>query len=182
MRPSDIERADDAPPPPLAAVRRAYGEAFRKDARDVAAGLYPPPGDPPFNPVRAVAGVADVIMDGRAVEQRRRRRGGTDGADPAHRPGGVDPVLGIPRLKDAFLARFPDYSRGITVPAIVDVTTGQVVTNDFPQMTLDLSTEWTAHHREGAPDLYPEALRAEIDEVNALVFKDVNNGVYRCGF
>jgi putative glutathione S-transferase len=97
-------------------------------------------------------------------------------------PGGVDPVLGIERLQDAYFARVPGYDKGITVPAIVDVTTGQVVTNDFPQMTLDLSSEWTEHHREGAPDLYPEALRTEIDEVNALVFKDVNNGVYRCGF
>jgi glutathionyl-hydroquinone reductase len=97
-------------------------------------------------------------------------------------PEGVDPVLGIPRLQDAFFARDPDYPRGITVPAIVDVPTGQVVTNDFAQMTLDLSTEWTAFHRDGAPDLYPQSLRAEIDEVAGLVFKDVNNGVYRCGF
>ena len=97
-------------------------------------------------------------------------------------PGGVDPVLGIPRIQDAYFARFPDYSRGITVPAVVDVPTGQVVTNDYPQMTLDFSTEWTQFHRAGAPDLYPQALRAEIDEVAALVFKDVNNGVYRCGF
>ncbi len=36
-------------------------------------------------------------------------------------PGGVDPVLGIPRLRDAYLARFPDYPKGITVPAMVDV-------------------------------------------------------------
>ncbi|MFD8249442.1 glutathione S-transferase family protein [Nocardia sp. NPDC059691] len=97
-------------------------------------------------------------------------------------PGGVDPVLGIPRLRDAYLARFPDYPRGITVPAIVDVPTGQVVTNDYAQITLDFSTEWTAHHRPGAPQLYPEPLRAEIDEVNLAVFRDVNNGVYRCGF
>jgi putative glutathione S-transferase len=97
-------------------------------------------------------------------------------------PGGVDPVLGIERLQQAFLARFPDYDRGITVPAIVDVPTGQVVTNDYPQMTLDFSTEWTAYHREGAPDLYPVAHRDEIDEVAELVFQDVNNGVYRCGF
>ena len=55
-------------------------------------------------------------------------------------PGGVDPVLGIERLQEAYLARFPDYAKGITVPAIVDVPTGQVVTNDFPQITLDLST------------------------------------------
>ncbi|HEY9557310.1 MAG TPA: glutathione S-transferase C-terminal domain-containing protein [Acidimicrobiales bacterium] len=97
-------------------------------------------------------------------------------------PGGRDPVLGIERLQEAFLARFPDYEKGITVPAIVDVTTGQVVTNDYPQITLDLSLEWREHHREGAPDLYPESLRNEIDEVMEVVFTDVNNGVYRCGF
>ncbi|WP_327023998.1 glutathione S-transferase family protein [Micromonospora sp. NBC_01739] len=96
--------------------------------------------------------------------------------------GGRDPVLGIERIQEAYFARYPDYPRGITVPAIVDVPTGQVVTNDYAQMSLDLSTEWTAHHRPGAPDLYPEHLRAEIDEVNAVVFRDVNNGVYRCGF
>src|ERR1700729_1727297 len=44
-------------------------------------------------------------------------------------PGGRDPVLGIERLQEAFFQRFPDYERGITVPAIVDVPTGQVVTN-----------------------------------------------------
>jgi putative glutathione S-transferase len=97
-------------------------------------------------------------------------------------PGGVDPVLGIERLRDAYLARFPDYERGITVPAIVDIPSGQVVTNDFAQMTLDLSTQWREYHREGAPELYPEHVRDEIDEVAKLVFRDVNNGVYRCGF
>ncbi|WP_431967645.1 glutathione S-transferase family protein [Nocardia sp. bgisy134] len=97
-------------------------------------------------------------------------------------PGGVDPVLGIPRLRDAYLARFPDYPRGITVPAVVDIPTGEVVTNDYAKMTLDFSTEWTEFHRPGAPALYPEPLRAEIDEINDVVFRDVNNGVYRCGF
>jgi len=97
-------------------------------------------------------------------------------------PGGVDPVLGIERLQQAYFARFRGYPRGITVPAIVDIPTGGVVTNDYPQMTLDLSTEWTRFHREGAPDLYPEALRAEIDEVAEVVYRDVNNAVYRCGF
>ncbi|NAZ86247.1 glutathione S-transferase family protein [Kineococcus indalonis] len=97
-------------------------------------------------------------------------------------PGGRDPVLGVERLQEAYFARFPDYPRGITVPAVVEVATGQVVTNDFAQITLDLSTEWRAHHREGAPDLYPEHLRDEIHEVDDGVFRDVNNGVYRAGF
>jgi putative glutathione S-transferase len=97
-------------------------------------------------------------------------------------PGGRDPVLGIERLQEAYVARFPGYDRGITVPAIVDVRTGKLVTNDFPQMTLDFSIEWREYHRPGAPELYPPGLREEIDCVNRLVFADVNNGVYRCGF
>ncbi|MET9604190.1 glutathione S-transferase C-terminal domain-containing protein [Streptomyces sp. NPDC006512] len=97
-------------------------------------------------------------------------------------PGGRDPVLGIERLQQAFLARDPAYDRGITVPAIVDVTTGKVVTNDFPRITLDLSLEWTPYHRDGAPDLYPAALRRRIDAIDEAVYADVNNGVYRAGF
>lgn len=95
---------------------------------------------------------------------------------------GRDPVLGIERLQDAYFARQPDYPRGITVPAMVEVATGQVVTNDFARITLDLSTQWGALHRQGAPDLYPESLRGDIDTMIDVLFHDVNNGVYRCGF
>nr|WP_249713971.1 glutathione S-transferase C-terminal domain-containing protein [Micromonospora sp. NBRC 107566] len=97
-------------------------------------------------------------------------------------PGGRDPVLGYERLQEAYFARFPGYDRGITVPAIVDTSTGQVVTNDYARITLDLESEWRAYHRPGAPELYPEHLREEIERVNEVVFSDVNNGVYRCGF
>jgi putative glutathione S-transferase len=97
-------------------------------------------------------------------------------------PDGRDPVLGIERLQEAFFARYPGYDRGITVPAIVDIPTGQVVTNDFAQITVDLSLEWTKYHREGAPALYPVELRDRIDEINQYVYADVNNGVYRAGF
>jgi glutathionyl-hydroquinone reductase len=97
-------------------------------------------------------------------------------------PGGVDPVLGYERLQQAYFARFPEYDRGITVPAIVDVLSKAVVTNDYKQMTLDFSTQWQEFHRPGAPDLYPERLREEMEEVMELVYRDVNNGVYQCGF
>jgi glutathionyl-hydroquinone reductase len=97
-------------------------------------------------------------------------------------PGGRDPVLGMERLQQAYFARFPGYDKGVTVPAIVDIPTGEVVTNDYPQITLDLSTQWRPYHRPGAPELYPEDRRNEIDSINRLVFADVNNGVYRCGF
>ena len=68
------------------------------------------------------------------------------------------------------------------MPAIVDVPTGELVTNDFPWITHDLFFEWRDHHKPDAPDLWPEDLREEMEEVMQRVFTEVNNGVYRCGF
>ncbi|MFE9830635.1 glutathione S-transferase family protein [Streptomyces halstedii] len=96
--------------------------------------------------------------------------------------GGKDPVLGIHYLGEAYDAREHDYPGGVSVPAIVDIPTRTLVTNDYQQLTLDLATEWTGLHRPGAPDLYPERLRDEIDAVMDGVYRDVNNGVYRAGF
>jgi putative glutathione S-transferase len=97
-------------------------------------------------------------------------------------PDGKDPVLGYERLQQAYFARYPDYPRGITVPAMVDVPTKAVVTNDFQQITLDLATQWTEYQRPGAPDLYPASQREEIDDLNAWMLDTVNNGVYKTGF
>jgi glutathionyl-hydroquinone reductase len=97
-------------------------------------------------------------------------------------PGGRDPVLGIRYLSEAYDRRETGYPGGVSVPAVVDVPSGQLVTNDYQRLTLDLATEWTALHRDGAPDLYPARHRDEIDAVMAEVYEDVNNGVYRAGF
>ncbi|WP_405791824.1 glutathione S-transferase family protein [Streptomyces sp. NBC_01506] len=97
-------------------------------------------------------------------------------------PGDRDPVLGIRYLSEAYDARETEYPGGVSVPALVDVPSGKLVTNDYQQLTLDLATEWTALHRPGAPDLYPQPLRDEIDEVMEGIYRDVNNGVYRAGF
>ena len=127
--------------------------------------------------VRRLLGLEDVLSMGVAGPTHDWRSWQFD-LDPD----GKDPVLRIARLRDAFERRRPGYDRGITVPAIVDVPSGKVVTNDFRQITLDLSTQWRRYHRDGAPDLYPEQLRDEIDVVNELVYREVNNAVYEAGF
>lgn len=127
--------------------------------------------------VRNLLGLADVISIGLP--------GPTHDADSWTfdlDPGGVDPVLGIHKLKDAYEKRFPGYPRGITVPAIVEVTTGEVVTNDFAQITEDLFFEWRDFHSPDAPDLWPAEVREEMEQVMRRVYTEVNNGVYRCGF
>ncbi|MEV0798107.1 glutathione S-transferase C-terminal domain-containing protein [Kribbella sp. NPDC050281] len=126
--------------------------------------------------VRKLLGLEDAISLA-IVDPIRDERGWRFTLDPD----GRDPVLGIEFLADAYRRTDPTYEGRVTVPAIIDTVTGSVVTNDYPQITLDLSTEWTDHHREGAPQLIP-ADRAEMDELIEDIYRDVNNGVYRCGF
>ncbi|WP_410820757.1 glutathione S-transferase family protein [Micromonospora sp. 050-3] len=127
--------------------------------------------------VRGLLGLDDAISLG-TVDPIRDERGWAFALDPD----GFDPVLGVSFLSEAYLATDPDYTGRVTVPALVDTLTGRVVTNDYPQLTLDFSTQWRSLHRAGAPDLYPEALRPEMDALMAEIHTDVNNGVYRCGF
>jgi putative glutathione S-transferase len=127
--------------------------------------------------VRQLLGLEDVISMG-TPGPTHDARSWTFDLDP----GGRDPVLGFERLQEAYLARFPDYAKGITVPAMVDVPSGLLVTNDYPWITHDLFFEWRDHHRPDAPDLWPDAVREEMEQVMQRVFTEVNNGVYRCGF
>jgi putative glutathione S-transferase len=96
--------------------------------------------------------------------------------------GGVDPVLGIRYLSEAYIKADPNYTGRATVPAIVDVSTGKVVNNDYFHLTNYWETVWAPFHKADAPDLYPEALRKNIDALNETIFHDVNNGVYKAGF
>ena len=90
---------------------------------------------------------------------------------------GTDPVLGIDYLKEAYDKADGNYEGRVTVPALVDTTTGEVVTNDYPQITLDFSLKWRPEST-----LYPEHLRQEIDAWIEPIFHHVNNGVYKAGF
>lgn len=96
--------------------------------------------------------------------------------------GGVDPVLGIRYLPEIYAKTDSDYSGRATVPTVVDVKKGIVVNNDYHKLSIYWETVWKKFHKPGALDLYPEDIRNEIDELNDILFDEVNNGVYKAGF
>ncbi|MFP5345762.1 MAG: glutathione S-transferase family protein [Actinomycetes bacterium] len=127
--------------------------------------------------VRRLLGLEDAISLG-VVDPIRDERGWRFTLDDD----GRDPVLGIRYLSEAYHATAPDYEGRVTVPAVVDTLSGKVVTNDYPQITLDMSTEWVDYHKSDAPDLYPVELRDAMQPLIDEIYTDVNNGVYKCGF
>ena len=75
--PAQGAQRDLSPPPPPAALRKAYLSAFEKDVRDVAAGLYVAADDTATPDLRKLwRSLNDLFADGREVEARRQRRGG----------------------------------------------------------------------------------------------------------
>lgn len=96
--------------------------------------------------------------------------------------GEVDPVLGIHYLSEAYYKATPNYAGRFTVPALIDIETGKVVNNDFLKMLRILETDWAPFHKADAPNLYPTHLAEQIDELNDIIYREVNNGVYRVGF
>ncbi len=123
-------------------------------------------------------GITEDIISIGTVAPERTKKGWEFSLDE----GGKDPVLGITYLPEIYAATDPEYQGRATVPTIVDVKTGKVVNNDYHNLTNYWETVWKPFHKEGAPDLYPEELRSEIDEVNTMLFHEINNGVYKAGF
>ena len=84
VRPTKGEQATEFQPttPPVSAkrLRAAYFSAFEKDARDVAAGLYPAM-DTDVDPADVFRRAADVLTDARAVDERRRKAEGVEVRD-----------------------------------------------------------------------------------------------------
>ncbi len=76
----------------------------------------------------------------------------------------------------------PGFTGRVTTPTLWDNKTGKVVNNESSDILRMLNSAFRAYKKEGAPDLYPESLREEIDAINERVYPDFNNGVYRCGF
>ena len=92
-----------------------------------------------------------------------------------------DPLHDLPFLRDLYLRADPEISGRVTVPVLWDTERGTIVSNESAEIIRMLNSAWGGVG--AAPgDTYPEALRAEIDEVNDRVYPGVNNGVYRAGF
>jgi putative glutathione S-transferase len=127
--------------------------------------------------VRELLGLKDVISLS-VVDPIRDERGWAFHEGPGF---SVDPINGFAFLSEAYLATDPEYEGRCTVPCIWDRQSGRLVTNNFPDITIDFELEFK-RYRKTALDLYPERLRPEIDEINELIYRDVNNGVYRAGF
>ncbi len=126
--------------------------------------------------VRKLLGLEDVISLS-AVDPIRDGRGWAFREGPGH---SLDPVNGFALLREAYDATEPGYDGHISVPVLWDRETRRIVSNNFPDITIDLDTRFGAWSN-GSVDLYPAAQRAEIDAINATVYENVNNGVYRAG-
>jgi putative glutathione S-transferase len=113
-----------------------------------------------------------------AVDPVRDGRGWAFREGPGHT---LDPVNGFALLREAYEATEPGYPGHISVPVLWDRASRRIVSNNFPDITIDLGTAFRAWSG-GAPELYPAPLRAEIDAINEVVYETVNNGVYRSGF
>jgi putative glutathione S-transferase len=85
-------------------------------------------------------------------------------------------------LNDFYRNTDPDYKGRGTSPTVIDLKTGKVVSNNYHLLPQDWETVWKPFHKEGAPDLYPEYLRKEIDLLNQQIFDDINNGTYKVLF
>jgi len=127
--------------------------------------------------VRRLLGLEDVISMS-VVDPIRDERGWAFRSGSGHGP---DPVNNFEFLSEAYLATDSGLSGRITVPVLWDTQTGRIVNNESSEIIVMLNgafDEWG----DGMLDLYPELHREEIDSINARVYKNVNDGVYRSGF
>ncbi|MFB6119143.1 glutathione S-transferase family protein [Halosegnis sp.] len=125
--------------------------------------------------VRSLMGLEDAIsMD--IVDPYRDERGWQ--FTPEKDDCTPDTVTGAAYLGEVYVAADPDYTGRVTVPVLWDTETDTIVNNESIEIMRQLSTAFEGN----GVDLYPEGLRAEIDEVVDAIYDPINNGVYRAGF
>jgi glutathionyl-hydroquinone reductase len=110
-----------------------------------------------------------------------RQQGWTFEDDPAFPDCTPDTANGFHYLHEAYTASDQRYTGKVTVPTLWDNKTRRIVNNESSEIIRMLNSEF-ADVTGDSPDFYPKPLRAEIDRLNDLIYANVNNGVYRCGF
>ena len=113
-------------------------------------------------------------------------------ADPISEPDGwtfgerADTAAGgndaVRYLHEVYTRARPGYTGRVTVPTLWDREKRTIVNNESSEIIRMLNREFDAFATRELPDMYPEALRSEIDRWNELIYPTLNNGVYRAGF
>src|SRR5690606_23389162 len=92
-----------------------------------------------------------------------------------------DHLHGLKRPSEPYLKADPAYTGRVTVPVLWDKQRETIVSNESADIIRMLNSAFDAFG-DATLDFYPEALREEIDAINATIYEKVNNGVYRAGF
>ena len=92
-----------------------------------------------------------------------------------------DPLLNADFLHQVYTAADPMYTGRVTVPILWDRQQRTIVSNESSEIIRMLNAEFDALGAERF-DYYPADLHSQIDDINAVIYDCVNNGVYRCGF
>ncbi|MEE4360503.1 MAG: glutathione S-transferase family protein [Pseudomonadales bacterium] len=128
--------------------------------------------------MRRLKGLEDVIGVS-VVHPHMLADGWTFATDFAGTTG--DSVHRLPFLRDLYLRADPQYTGRVTVPVLWDMERETIVSNESADILRMLDSAFDAH-TDVDVTYSPVPLRREIDAVNAHVYADVNNGVYRVGF
>jgi len=92
-----------------------------------------------------------------------------------------DELYGDHFIAEKYLAQDPNYSGVNSVPILWDKRNKVIVNNESSEIIRMFNSAFN-HITGNTLDLYPEHLREKIDEANAFVYHNINNGVYKTGF
>ena len=99
-----------------------------------------------------------------------------------NRDGGTaDTVNSADFLWQVYTKADPNYTGRVTVPVVWDKKRETIVSNESAEIIRMFNSAFD-HLTGNTEDFYPEDLREGIDEINAIVYDTVNNGVYKAGF
>jgi glutathionyl-hydroquinone reductase len=93
-----------------------------------------------------------------------------------------DSLMGKDYLHQVYTEADPHYTGRVTVPVLWDKQKKTIVSNESAEIIRMFNSAFEDIADPAAPDFYPEGLKKEIDEINDLVYRTVNNGVYKAGF